>query len=559
MNKELKIINIGGTMDVTGNLTVYETENDIVIVDCGIGFPDSDMPGVDIVIPDFSYVFENADKVKGIVLTHAHEDHLGAVPFLLKELNVPIYGNKLVNEFVRERLVDRASKAVADAAKFHEISSDSDSVAIGRDFEFEFFRMNHSVPDTLGFAIKTPQGLVLHIADFKVDWTPVLDKPLEIGKIAKYGDEGVLCLLSDCLGVTTEGYTQSEKSLDVTYESLFERAEGRQLIITTISSNISRMKQIISKAITHNRQVVLSGRSIQSSVRIARSLGYLDFDDNLFVRDKNSKKFKQEDLVYLIAGCYGQYNSALGRISRNDHYHISVEEDSMVVFSADPSPPGVREDVEKVQDQLTLKGAEVIYSEIQDNLHVSGHGTKGDIAMIAAISNPNYFMPIGGTVTKMRAYKKMVGQMGFDEDTVFEQLEGESVVFKNGKAEKGPTIDVEEVLMEGRYDEEVPAIVLKDREAISNDGLFVVIVPIDEDKGEFGNKVEVVTRGFIYVKESGKLVGEAKTLINNLVSQNKKDVKNWGKLKATIGKRVNKHLRKKTGRNPMVIVHGIKV
>lgn len=559
MNDELKIINIGGTTDVNGNLTIYETENDIVIVDCGIGFPDSDMPGVDIVIPDFSYILENADKVKGLVITHAHEDHLGATPYLVKELNIPIYGNKLVNEFVKERLVDRASKQVADAAKFHEISSDSDPVTIGRDFTFEFFKMNHSVPDTLGFAIKTSQGTVLHIADFKIDWTPVLDKPLEIGKIAKYGEEGVLCLLSDCLGVTTEGYTQSERSLDVTYENLFGQAEGRQLIITTISSNISRVHQIISKAILHNRQVVVSGRSIESSVRIARSLGYLDFDDNLFVSEKESKKFKQEDLVYLVAGCYGQFNSGLARISRGEHYDIEIEDNAMVVFSADPNPPGVKEDVDKVQDQLTIKGAEVIYSEIQDNLHVSGHGTKGDIATIAAVSKPKYFIPIGGTITRMRAYKKMVGEMGFDEETVFEQLEGESVVFKNGGAEKGPTVKVEEVLMEGRYDEEIPAIVLKDREAIGNDGLFVVIVPIDEESGEFGNKVEIVTRGFIHVKESGKLVGEAKTIINNLISQNKNDAKNWGKLKASIGKKINKYLRKKTGRNPMVIVHGIKV
>lgn len=558
-NEELKIVNIGGTTEVNGNLTVYETEDEIIIVDCGIGFPDSDMPGIDIVIPDFSYLFENADKIKGIFITHAHEDHLGALPFLIKELNIPIYGNKLVLEFVKERLVDRASKQVADAASLHLISSDSEPVKVGKDFELEFFKMNHSVPDTLGFAIRTPQGLVLHIADFKIDWTPVLDDPLEIGKIAEYGSEGVLCLLSDCLGVTDEGYTASERSLDATYENLFGRAEGRQLIITTISSNISRMHQIITKAIQHHRKVVLSGRSVESSVRIARSLGYLDFDESLFVPDKKAESFEQEDLVYLVAGCYGQYNSALGRIARNNHYHISIEEDAMVVFSADPSPPGVREDVERVQDELTLLGAEVIYSEIQENLHVSGHGTQGDIATIAAMTKPDYFIPIGGTVTKMRAYKKLMGRMGFDEDTVFEQLEGDSVVFKNGKAKKGESVEVEEVLIEGRYDEKIPEIVLKDRDVISQDGLFVVVVPIDEQKGEFGAKVDVITRGFVYVKESGELVGGAKTIINNLISKNKKDVKNWGKVKAQIGKRVDKYLKKNTGRNPMVIVHGIKV
>jgi ribonuclease J len=554
----LKIINLGGTTTVTGNLTAYECGEDIIVVDCGIGFPDSDMPGVDVVIPDFSYLLENRERVRGIFVTHAHEDHFGAIPYLLKELNVPVYSSRLVLGFVKERLADRVSKQLAESASLRLVSPETEKVVIGN-FEISAFRMNHSVPDSMGFAINTPQGMIMHISDFKIDWTPVLDAPLALGEIAQLGNDGVLCLLSDCLGVTHKGYSRSESTLDSTFDDLFERAEGRQFLVTTISSNISRMHQIITSAIKSNRKVVLTGRSVRQSVEIAQSLGYLKFDKNVFLSDRDAKKYVQKDVVYLIAGCYGQYNSALARTARKEHKFVSIEEGAMVVFSADPNPPGTLEDVSKVQDQLTLDGAEVIYSEIQDNLHVSGHGTRGDLKTIAAVVKPQYFIPIGGTVTKMREYTHMVEELGFDGRTVFEQLDGDSVVFENGKAGKGKSIEVKRMLAEGFGASEVQPIVVKDREVLSSEGVFVILIPRSKDTKEVVGKVDVVTRGFVYMKEAGELVGEAKTITSKLLKKHADKISEWGFVKARIEKEVERFLHKKTGRRPMVIVHGLQI
>lgn len=554
----LKIISLGGTTSVTGNITAYECGNDIIVVDCGIGFPDSDMPGVDVVIPDFSYLLQNRERVRALFITHAHEDHFGAVPYLLKELDVPIYSSKLVLGFVKERLMDKASKQIAAAASLHVFSPETPPVTIGN-FTFTAFGINHSVPKAMGFAIKTPQGTVMHMADFKVDWTPVLDEPIELGKIAQYGDAGVLCLLSDCLGVTHEGYTQSERGLGSTFDELFERAGDRQILVTTISSNISRMYQMISSATKLGRKVVLAGRSVRQSVEVAVGLGMLKFDKKVFVSDKDSKKYNQKDLVYIIAGAFGQYGSALGKASRREHPYITLEDDAMVIFSADPNAPGTREEVEKLQDRLTLDGAEVIYSEIQDNLHVSGHGTRGDLMTIASVVKPQFFIPIGGTVTRMRAYTHMVGELGFDMDSVFEQLEGETVIFENGQAKRGERLEIKRVLIEGINASEVQPIVVKDREVLSSDGVLLILVPRSNETKKVIGKADIVTRGFVYAKEAGELVGSIKNISNKIISQNPDKVEEWGAVKSQIEREVGRFLEKKTGRRPMVIVHGLLV
>jgi len=295
----LKIIKLGSDVGATKNMTVYETANDIIIVDCGIGFPDSELFGVDVVIPDVTYLLDNKHKLRGLFVTHAHEDHLGAIPYVIDELNVPIYANKLVQGFIKERLKDKYQTAQVENVSFNLITPETDEITVG-DFKVKAFGINHSVPSGMGFAIKTPQGTVLHIADYKIDFTPVLDKPIELGKIANYGDAGVLCLLSDCLGVTTEGFTKSERTLNETFGHFFEKAEGRQIFVTTISSNISRMYQIINAAKKYGRKVVFSGRSMEQSSRVARELGYLPFDDTEFVDEKEAENYKQDSLVYVL-------------------------------------------------------------------------------------------------------------------------------------------------------------------------------------------------------------------------------------------------------------------
>jgi len=471
----LKIINLSGTENVTKNLTVFETENDIIIVDCGVGFPDSDMLGVDMVIPDMTYLKENMHKIRGLFLTHGHEDHIGAVPYFLAEFpNVPVYSGKLVLGFLRRKFDEkRKYKGVPKNPSLHEIGPDSEPVTLG-DFTLEAFGVNHSVPNSLAFAIRTPEGLILHISDFKIDLTPVIDAPIDLNRIAGYGDEGVMCLLSDCLGVTSEGYSQPEKDLSGTFDLLFDEAAGKQILVTTLSSNISRIHQIVESAKKVNRKIVLLGRSIQQNVEVARGLGYLPFKDDVFVDPRNSSKYSQADLVYIVAGSYGQPGSALGRISRSEHQDVALQEGAYVIFSADPSPPGVAEDVDKVQDNLTLLGAKVLFSQIQDNLHVSGHGTRGDLKMTAFLSKAKYYIPIGGTIKRMRIYSNMIGSLGRPQENVFEQLGGDSVVFENGKARKGGHVEVKDVFLDGSTVGDVGPLVLRDREQLADDGIFVL-------------------------------------------------------------------------------------
>ncbi len=555
---ELKILSLSGSEGATKNMTVYECGDDIIIVDTGIGFPTDEMQGVEAIIPDFTYVIENQHKVKGLFVTHAHEDHFGAVPFLLKELNMPIYANKLVQEFIKGKIVDRGTKEMLAGVSFNLISPETDEITLGN-FKISAFRVNHSVPTSLGLSIQTPQGRILHMADYKVDWSPVLDKPIDIATISKYGEEGVLCLLSDCLGANTEGYSKSERTMKDTFHNMYEEAEGRQIMITTISSNISRMYQIIDAAIKAGRKIVLGGRSIKQSVRIARELDFLPFADDVFIDDEKCNAYPQKDLVYLVAGCFGQPGSSLDKISRGEHNTIRLEENAMVIFSADPNPPGVQVAVERVMDNLTLRGAEVVYSKIQANLHVSGHGPKGDLTIIASIVKPKYFIPIGGSVTQTRSYKNMVEELGFDKNTVFELLEGGSVIFRNGIGEKGETITTKQVYIDGKGFSDLEPIVIKDREVLSNDGVFVVIVPIDKATKKIMSGVEIVTRGFVYVKESKELMARSKDLLNKVLKKHEALDSNWGKVQNKLERDIERFLFKETGRRPMIIVQTISV
>jgi ribonuclease J len=551
--KKLKIINLGGTETVTKNLTLYEYDDEIIAVDCGVYFPDSEMHGVDVVIPDFTYLQENSHKLKALLITHGHEDHFGAVPYFLENFDVPIYADKLVQGFLGERFKDKKWKGMAEKVRFAPLEPGLPEISF-KHFKVTAFGMNHSVPSSKGLALQTPEGLVLHMADYKVDWSPVLDPPLEIDKIATHGNTGVLCLLSDCLGVNTPGMSRSETTLSGTFLDLFEKAHDRQILVTTISSNLSRMQQIITAAIHFGRKVVLGGRSINQTITVARNLGILHFDDNVFVTEKASANLKQSELVYLVAGCFGQVGSSLERVSRDENHNIYMQENAMIIFSADPNPPGTDVMVERVMDRLTLKGAEVIYSDIHADLHVSGHGTKGDLALIAALTRPKYFIPIGGTITKMRSYRNMLMEMGVKKEQVFENLEGESVEFSNGKAVVGETISTKTVLI-GADTNEVSPIVMRDRAQLSSEGVLVIVVPKD-DKGKlFPDRLEIITRGYIYVKESKELMQQYKDFAVKSIQKHMAKHREFGELRRHVERDLEKHLFKKSRRRPMVLVH----
>lgn len=547
----LKFIAIGDS--VTKNLTIYEYGDDIIAVDFGIGFPEGDLLGVDFIVPDMTYLLENSHKVKGLFISHAHADHFAAVPYLLQQLNVPIYANRLTQEFIKLQFNEKQFKNLKSATQFHLFNASTEPVQLGA-FKVSAFNVNHSVPGSLGIAIDTPEGLVLHLADFKIDESPVIDPPIDLNKIEEFGNKGVLCMASDCLGSKTDGFVGTESSLNGTFPDLFRQFPNEQLFITTISSNISRMHQIIEAAAAVGRKVVPVGRSIDQSIEVARSLGYLPFGDDVFLDVKKAFDKNQKDLVYIIAGCFGQQGSSLSRVSTGEHSRVTLNEGGIVIFSSEPNPPGVDVDVEEVIGNIILRGGEVIDHRDRDDLHVSGHGHKEDLLKVASLAKPKYFIPIGGSINHIHSYTKMVEKIGVKQHQVFELLEGDVVEFSSGDARKGKRLEVNDILIDGKS---LDPIVVKDREQLSTDGVFVVIVPVSSETRKVIGKVDVVTRGFIYVKESKELMGRSKDLVNKIISKNGDAINDWSKLKNEIEKDLQKLLNKETGRNPLVMAHSI--
>lgn len=544
--RSLKLIVLGGTTTVQKNMYVYEYGSDIVIFDCGIGFPNRELLGVDIVLPDFSYVLENIDKVKGIVITHGHEDHFGALPYLLEQVRIPIYSARLVSEFIKLKLKERN---LLNGTSFNILDPDKGPIKLG-DFSIDFFRINHSVPESLGYALKTPQGVVFHVPDYKFDWTPVMDKPFDIQKAVDLAKGGVLALCSDCLGARTDGFTSSEKDIQTTFDNYMFRTKG-QVFITTLSSNISRIRMAVEASIKNGRKIVIGGRSMRNSVGVGKKLGYLPYSEEHFIPELQAKSFDQSKITYIVSGSFGQPESSLGRISRNCHKNIKIEENSLVIFSADPIP-GVYDLVYDMIDSLTLLGAEVIYSDIQDNLHVSGHGSRGDHILLANLVKPKYHIPTGGTVSLMRAHSQNMQKIGVKEENILELLEGDMVTFKNGIAVKHKFLETKNVFIDNTGLNVVDPVVLRDRTALSQDGIFVAILKYDSEKKEFLNSVELVSRGFIYMKESRPLLKEAEKRILEVLKGTKKS-KDWSKIKDVVEKTLFRFFLKKTGHTPLIL------
>src|SRR3990170_2286307 len=401
----LKFTALSGTTGVTQNLYIYEYGGDLIIVDCGVGFPESEMYGVDLVIPDFSYILQNKDRLRGILITHGHEDHLGALPFLIRNGNAPIYSTKLVAGFIKDKFSEYKIKDFS----LKVFDPEKDVLQLGV-FKVTPFRISHSVPDSVGYIIDTPEGRVFHAADFKFDWTPVDGRPFDINKAASYS-QNVLALASDCLGSTTPGYTESEKEIEGRIENIVRKAHG-QVFFTTISSNISRIQQAMNVAAGLGRKVAFIGRSIEAKAEIAKNLGYLHYPADVMAYHKDLKKLPNDKRMYIISGSYGQSGSALYRLSLGEHEFLKSETGDTVIFSGDPAPPGSKDNVDFVVDRLIEQNLDVHYYDVQEDLHVSGHASQQDILMLASVVNPKYFMPIGGTVRHMRAYKDIMAKRG---------------------------------------------------------------------------------------------------------------------------------------------------
>ncbi|MEK7565788.1 MAG: ribonuclease J [Patescibacteria group bacterium] len=543
MNQKLKIISLGGVA-VNKNMYVYETERDLIIVDCGIAFPDENMPGIDLIIPDISYLRDKQNKIRGIFLTHGHEDHRGALPYILPELpRVPIYGTKLTLGLAKIRCEEAKIRADWREVKYGE------PVKAG-DFTVDFIHVTHSIPDSSFLAIQTPAGLICHAADYKFDWTPVDGFPTEVQKIAQVASAGILCLLTDCLRVEKPGYTLSERMIEETFEQQIRKCFGK-LIITTQSSNISRIQQAVNVADRHDRKIVFAGRSIEQNCEVAVRLGYLTLPKDKIIQVEDVGRFPPEKIMILATGSQGQDNSALARIANGEH-KIKIHEDDFVIFSQDPIP-GTETDVNELINTLIKAGAEVFYSAILDDLHVSGHEAADGLKLMLALTKPKFVWPIGGTLRHIKHYTKLAKSMGYKDEQLILPNDGDIISFENGRAFKDGRAEVKNVLIDGLGIGDVGNVVLRDRKTMSADGIVTVIVPVEKATGEIVGDIDIASRGFVYMKESDELIGEAKEVIRAAIRDHQGPVSDFRFLRRHITDHLEKFLFTATHRRPLIL------
>jgi ribonuclease J len=545
MKNKLKFIALSGTTGVTENLYVYEYGEDMIVVDCGVGFPESEMFGVDLVIPDFTYIKQNASKLKGVLISHAHEDHLGALPFLLKDVRTNVYASKLVAGFIKDKLED--NEMPTSMVKVFDPERDVLTFGV---FKVTPFRVAHSVPDGVGFCIDTPEGKVFHIPDYKFDWTPVDGRPFDVIKLATLASGGALALASDSLGSTSPGYTESEMAIEGKIEAI-ARHSTRKIYLTTISSNISRMQQTINVAQKLGRKVVLVGRSIERKAEIARQLGYLFYPKDVVVPLKQAGRLPPDKALYIISGCYGQPGSALYRLALGDHRFLKIGKGDTVIFSADPGPPGSKGGIDFLVDKFIEESIDVHYYDMQEDLHVSGHGSMKDIEMLFALVKPKYYIPIGGTIRHMRAYGLIAQSMGAKESDILELSAGEIVEFNNQNARISGKVQVKEVLVDGLGIGDVGNTVLRDRHVLSKEGIVIALLQFDRNRGVLIQPPELISRGFVFEQKFGRVLDDASRELVKALS--KKKVTNSLFVKNTSIDFLEKYFFQKTGRRPMIL------
>src|SRR3989304_4328659 len=498
----LRIISLGGFGKVTSNMFVYETDTDILLVDCGMGFPTEEMLGIDILIPDISYLRQRLGKIRGLVLTHGHEDHTGAIPYILPQLpKVPIYASKLTANLVMDKLAE-----YENIPKLVNVLEPGQPLQLGK-FTVESVRISHSIPDSTNLIIKTPFGTVFHASDFKFDFTPVDGILPEIGRIAAAGNDGVLLLLSDSLGSERKGHTPSEKTLADMFEREISNCQGK-FIVTTMSSNISRLRQAIETAVRHGRRVAISGKSIDRNIKVATRLGYLKIPQNAFVEPKEVRKLPPGQVCLLIAGSQAQSGSALERVSLQDHRDITIAPGDKVVFSSDYIP-GNESAVQSLIDALARLGATVVYSGITDDLHVSGHGSQQDLLLMLGLTRPKYAIPIGGTYRHMVQYSHLAQNMGYPPEKILLPIPNQSIEIADGQVKIGPLLDIKNVMVDGLGVGDVGHVVLRDRQHLAEEGIVVAVAEVDQNDLSQILNLEIISRGFVFDKHNSQLITDA--------------------------------------------------
>ena len=538
---KLKIIPLGGLHEIGKNITVFEYEDEIIVVDCGISFPEDDMLGIDLVIPDITYLIKNQEKIKGMVITHGHEDHIGGIPYFLKQINVPIYATRLTVGLINNKLEEHKLLRSTD---MHTVNQ-GDTIKLGKNFKVEFIRSSHSIPDSVMLAITTPVGTILHTGDFKVDYTPIDGQIMNFGRIAELGQQGILALMADSTNAERKGFTMSESSVGEVFEKLFLNCTKR-IVVATFASNVHRIQQIVNSAVKYGRKIAVCGRSMINMISTAIELGYIECPDNLFIDIDMIGSYTDDQLVIITP------MSALTRMAAGDHRKVKITPNDLIIISATPIP-GNEKYVSKVIDDLMQLGAEVVYSALAD-VHVSGHACQEEQKLILALAKPKYFIPVHGEYRQLRAHQETAELMGIDKDNIFMLTNGRVLEIDSEEARFNGSVPSGRVLVDGLGVGDVGNIVLRDRQHLAQDGLIVIVLTMDSQTGEVVAGPDVISRGFVYVRESENLMDDVKSVVRHEVAKcEERGIRDWSTIKSTVKENLRDYLFIKTKRNPMII------
>jgi ribonuclease J len=544
--EKIRIIPLGGLNEIGKNITVIEYKNDIVVIDCGLKFPDDEMLGIDLVIPDIGYLQKNIEKVKGIFLTHGHEDHIGALPYVLKEMNVPVYGTKLTLGIIQTKLKEHNLLSVVDL----KCVKPKDIIKL-ENMSVEFIRTSHSIADSVAIAIHTPIGVVLHTGDFKIDYTPIDGCVADLARFAELGKRGVVAMLADSTNVERPGYTMSESTVGETFRKIFTDAKGR-IIVATFASNIHRIQQIISESVKYNRKVAVSGRSMENIMEVAMELGYIDANKDVFINIDSINKYPDNRITIITTGSQGEPMAALSRMAASEHKKVNIVPGDRVIISASPIP-GNEKLVSRVINQLFKKGADVIYEALAD-VHVSGHACQEELKLMHTLVKPRFFIPVHGEYRHLKQHAELAVKLGLPANNVVIADNGEVIELTRDSIRKNGTVMSGQVFVDGLGVGDVGNIVLRDRKHLSQDGILTVVVTIEKESGSVIAGPDIISRGFVYVRESENLMGEAREIVKDALRKcEEKHITEWASIKSNIKEVLRLFLYERTKRKPMIL------
>ena len=544
--EKLKIIPLGGLLEIGKNITVFEYENDIILVDCGLAFPEDDMLGIDLVIPDLTYLEKNKEKIKGLVITHGHEDHIGSIPYLLKQINVPIYATKLTIGLIEHKLEEHK---LLRSAKLNVVNP-GQMVDFGT-IQVEFIRTTHSIPDACSLAIHTPVGVIVHTGDFKIDYTPIDGEMMDFGRLAELGNKGVLALMSDSTNSERKGYTMSESTVGEVLDKLFINCTKR-IVVATFSSNVHRVQQIVNSAVKYGRKVAICGRSMVNTIETARKFGYIKVPDNVFIDIDMIKSYPDDRLTIITTGSQGETMSALTRMASGEHKKVQITPNDLIIISANPIP-GNENAVSKVIDDLMKIGAEVVYNALED-IHVSGHACQEEQKLMISLIKPKYFIPVHGEYRQLIAHSETAKKVGVEPENIFIMTNGRVLELNEYEAKLAGTVPVGRVMVDGLGVGDVGNIVLRDRQRLSQDGLIIIVLTMDSQTGTVVAGPDVLSRGFVYVRDSENLMEEIKKLLRAKIDEfEEKHITDWATIKSLLREELRDYIYKKTKRDPMIL------